>query len=87
MTIEQCEQRNKAVIKAWKEWKSGKNYLDNLDCAIVCEIVGINYPLACQRYLESTSNPNSARITTTSRKTLDIIYNFLDTLAKAELPT
>lgn len=87
MTIEQCEHRNKAVIKAWEEWKRGENYLDNLDCAIICEIVGINYPLACQRYLESTSNPNSARITTASRKTFDTIYNFLDTLAKAELHT
>lgn len=83
MNIEQCEARNEKVMQAWEEWKHGENYLDNLDCAFVCEILGIKYPLACQRYLQSTDNPNSARVTTNSRKTLETIYNFLDTLAKA----
>ena len=87
MTIEECEKRNKAVVRAWKEWKEGKNYLENLDCAILAEIFSIKYPLACQRYLICTDNPNDARTTAPNKKTLETIFNFLQKLSKiTEIP-
>ena len=45
MTIEECEKRNKAVVRAWKEWKEGKNYLENLDCATKNLIMLCRYSL------------------------------------------
>ncbi len=87
MTIEECEKRNKAVVRAWKEWKEGKNYLENLDCAILAEIFSIKYLLACQRYLICTDNPNDARTTAPNKKTLETIFNFLQKLSKiTEIP-
>jgi len=87
MTIEECEKRNKAVVRSWKEWKEGKNYLENLDCAILAEIFSIKYPLACQRYLICTDNPNDARTTAPNKKTLETIFNFLQKLSKiTEIP-
>lgn len=83
MTIEQCQKRNEKVMQAWEEWKNGENYLDNLDCAIVCEMLDIKYPMACQKHLISTDSPNDARTTAPNRKTLETIFNFLDTLKNA----
>ena len=51
MTIAECKKRNQAVMKAFEEWKNGENYLDNYDCAIVCCMLNIKYPIACQKYL------------------------------------
>ena len=47
MTIAECEARNNAIKKAWKEWKNGENTLENLDCAILAEMFSIKYPMAC----------------------------------------
>ena len=80
MTIAECEARNNAIKKAWEEWKNGENTLENLDCAILAEMFSINYPMACQRYLESTSGRNSARILTTNKQALKTIFAFLDKL-------
>lgn len=83
MTIKECEQRNNAVFQAWKEWKNGENSLENLDCAILAEMLSIPYPMACQRYLNSTSGRGQASVTTSSRKTLQTIFNFLEQLYNA----
>lgn len=80
MTIEQCEQRNKAIYQAWKEWKNGENSLTNFDCAVLAEMFSIKYPLACQRYLEETDGRNHARITAPNRKAMETIFRFLSRL-------
>ena len=83
MTLEQCEKRNNAILQAWKEWKNGENSLENLDCAILAEMFSIPYPMACQRYLNSTSGRGQASVMTSNRKTLQTIFNFLEQLYKA----
>ena len=80
MTISECEKRNQAVMKAFEEWKNGENYLDNYDCAIVCCMLNIKYPIACQKYLEYTNSPLEACTTTRSNQALKTIYNFLKKL-------
>lgn len=77
MTIAECEKRNQAVMKAFEEWKNGENYLDNYDLAIVCGMLNIKYPIACQKYLEYTDSPLEACTTTLGKQALKTIYNFL----------
>lgn len=82
MKLQECEQRNNAIIKAWREWKKAENYLANEDLKILCAIFNIKYPLTCQKYLITTDSPNQATTTAPSKKELTIIFNFLDKLAK-----
>lgn len=83
MTITECDKRNIAIIEAWEEWKNGSNYLSNEDLIILCALLNIPFPRACQNYLLYTDNPNHAKITTTSRTKLTSIFNFLHNLAQA----
>ena len=76
MTIAECEARNNAIKRAWQEWKNGENTLENLDCSILAEMFSINYPMACQRYLESTSGRNSARVLTANKQALKRYLRF-----------
>lgn len=84
MTIEQCEQRNNAIMQAWREWKTGKKTLDNFDCAVLSEMFSIPYPKACQRYLDHTDGKDRAQFTTTSKQAINTIFNFLNRLYNQE---
>lgn len=84
MNIEQCEQRNNAIMQAWREWKDGKNTLDNFDCAVLAEMFSIPYPRTCQRYLEYTKSKDHARTEAPNKSTLKTIFNFLNRLYNQE---
>lgn len=80
MTIAECEQRNGAIMQAWKEWKNGENSLENLDCAILAEMFSIRYPMACQRYLNRTDGRGRVSVTTRNKKALATIFAFIERL-------
>lgn len=84
MTLEQCEQRNNSIMQAWREWKTGKNTLDNFDCAVLSEMFSIPYPKACQRYLEYTDSKDHARTEAPNKNILNTIFNFLNRLYNQE---
>ena len=56
------------------EWKTGKNTLDNFDCAVLSEMFSIPYPKACQRYLEYTDSKRPRKNRSTEQKRLK--YDF-----------
>lgn len=87
MTIEQCEQRNNAILQAWREWKNGENILTSFDCAVLAAIFGIRFPLACQRFLEATEGKYQARTTAPNRRVLETIFRFLSSLYEQRDPS
>ena len=72
-------------MQAWREWKDGKNTLDNFDCAVLAEMFSIPYPRTCQRYLEYTNSKNNIKTTAAPNKSeLKTIFNFLNRLYNQE---
>lgn len=81
MTLEQCENRNKAIMENALQWARGEDCLplERLDVAIIAEYLNMNLPKCFDNFVES-GTPDTVKAYGSHKsimKTLDKMRNKL----------
>ena len=86
MTLEQCEQRNKAIINNAIKWAYGKDCdpLYQIDLAVISEYLNINTPKCIYNFVQS-DNCNQCRAYSSHKSILKFMDKIKNKIIQGEL--
>lgn len=87
MTIEQCENRNRAVMRNAIEWANGKDCMELyvLDIFIISEYLDIKIPACFVNNFIATKNINQASVTGAEKTIFKILDKIKIQLLKCKI--